>query len=288
MAASAVIALAAFSTLGSATPSFPLSYGRFPCSVWCPDGQIHRDDSLCADDKLVATGATLSTANGYHGFKRNGPVPTGSTCAQDETSGSWWCGISGATCSSDAACDNGLCIAGRCTGGYSYAASNNNFLCSGYLWSTSFDGSPVGDGSCNSLTASCAVKCNTAGCDCTNDPKHRCGKGLKPVIDKHGRCTCQPIHPSKRARARRKLDLVDERCPRSLTACTIGGGKGYECIDTRTDLEQCGACADMGGVDCTQIPGVASVACFEGSCEIWACEVGLEYDYIRRACLTAP
>lgn len=41
MAASAVIALAAFSRLGSATPSFPLSYDQLPCSVWGLDGQIH-------------------------------------------------------------------------------------------------------------------------------------------------------------------------------------------------------------------------------------------------------
>lgn len=41
MAASAVIAVAAFSTLGAATLPFPLSYGRFPCSIWGPDDQIH-------------------------------------------------------------------------------------------------------------------------------------------------------------------------------------------------------------------------------------------------------
>lgn len=321
MAASVVVALAAFSTVGTATLSFPPSYGRFPCSVWGPDNQILGDDSLCAHDKLLATGPPLSAVSGHHGFKRNGAVPSGSTCAQDETSGSWWCGIAGAACTSDAACDNGICTAGVCTGGYDYVANNNNSLCSGYLWSTLFDGLPFGDGTCggldaycqdgdqselsrvpeeerwdhfdqncasgycNSLTASCAVKCNTAGCDCTSDPKHRCGKGLKPVIDKHGWCTCQPIHPSKRARARRRLELVDERCPKSLTACTIGNG--YECVDTQTDLEQCGACADSGGVDCTQTPGVASAACFEGSCVIWACEDGLEYDPLRRACLTA-
>ena len=48
-----------------------------------------------------------------------------------------------------------LTFATNSTGGYSYAANNNNFLCSGYLWSTSFDGSPVGDGTCGGLGAYC-------------------------------------------------------------------------------------------------------------------------------------
>lgn len=41
MAASAVIALTAFSTLGAATLASPYSYGRFPCSVWGSDNRLH-------------------------------------------------------------------------------------------------------------------------------------------------------------------------------------------------------------------------------------------------------
>ena len=41
MAASAVIALTAFSTLGAATLASPFSYGRFPCSVWGSDNKLH-------------------------------------------------------------------------------------------------------------------------------------------------------------------------------------------------------------------------------------------------------
>ncbi|MEI4850512.1 hypothetical protein Q8G46_28020, partial [Klebsiella pneumoniae] len=85
---------------------------RFPCSVWGSDNRLHGDDSLCAHSKLVATGSTISSTYGYFAFKRDGPVPTGATCTQDNASGSWWCGIEGATCTSDAACDNGRCIAG--------------------------------------------------------------------------------------------------------------------------------------------------------------------------------
>ncbi|GAA5868388.1 hypothetical protein JCM3774_003277 [Rhodotorula dairenensis] len=286
---------------------------------------MHGDDSLCEHDKLVATGSSLSTSYGYYGFKRDGAVPTGATCAQDESSGSWWCGIQGATCTDDACCDNGRCVDGQCTGGYDHNGDGDNSQCSGYLWCTSFDGSSVGDGTCgcdgayckdwdqwdlsqcstdeerwerwdhncksgycNSKTGSCGTKCTTVGCDCTSDPKHACGEGLIPVTDAWGKCTCQPCNPvSQRARTRRNLQLFDQFCPKGLTACTIGGSKGFECVDTLTNLEQCGACASSGGVDCTQLPGVASVACVEGSCEVWACEDGLEYDPEQRACLKA-
>lgn len=46
MAASAVIALTAFSTLGAATLASPYSYGRFPCSVWGSDNKLHGGKSL--------------------------------------------------------------------------------------------------------------------------------------------------------------------------------------------------------------------------------------------------
>ncbi|GAA5879458.1 hypothetical protein JCM3774_005217 [Rhodotorula dairenensis] len=85
-------------------------------------------------------------------------------------------------------------------------------------------------------------------------------------------CTCEkpPPPPSQRARqrARRKLDT---RCPTSYTACSLADG--YECIDILTNLEQCGGCnADVGGMDCTTLRGVAGVGCVNGRCEIWACD----------------
>ena len=47
-----------------------------------------------------------------------------------------------------------LTFATNSAGGYNYIA-NDNSLCSGYLWSTSFLGSPVGDGTCGGLGAYC-------------------------------------------------------------------------------------------------------------------------------------
>lgn len=198
------------------------------------------------------------------------------------------------------------------TGGYGHNANDDNSQCSGYLWSTASDGTPVGDGTCggegayckdwdqwdishatpeerakrwdhncqsgtstlcsfdwdryylltrlapgptgycNSKTGACANKCMTAGCDCTSDPDHACGEGLKPVVNSWGKCSCRaieatrlqartlPLPPSAsaHARARRNLQLFDQFCPSAFTACNIGGTKGYECVDTRVRLRR--------------------------------------------------
>ena len=36
----------------------------------------------------------------------------------------------------------------------------------------------------------------------------------------------------------------------------------------QSNLEQCGACASAGGVDCTALPGVEAVGCVAGQCEV--------------------
>lgn len=122
--------------------------------------------------------------------------------------------------------------------------------------------------------------------------------------------TCQlaPVPTGARARARRAgangAALFKRRaCPLSHTACSISGAKGFECVDTQSNLEQCafslslslalglpapttvfslssacadlafspplagGACSTEGGVDCTSLPGVESVGCMAGVCE---------------------
>lgn len=79
---------------------------------------------------------------------------------------------------------------------------------------------------------------------------------------------------SQRSRARRTADILarGQRCPASHTACDLKGSVlGFECIDTQSNLEQCGACSTSGGVDCTSLPGVDAVGCVAGVCEIWAC-----------------
>lgn len=41
------------------------------------------------------------------------------------------------------------------TGGYGHNANDDNSQCSGYLWSTASDGTPVGDGTCGGEGAYC-------------------------------------------------------------------------------------------------------------------------------------
>ena len=74
-------------------------------------------------------------------------------------------------------------------------------------------------------------------------------------------CNLQAANPSglSRSRARRSM------CPNYLSQCSLGGS-AFECVDTQSDLEQCGDCASRGGVDCSAMPGVASVECVEGAC----------------------
>ncbi|GAA5856230.1 hypothetical protein JCM8547_000831 [Rhodosporidiobolus lusitaniae] len=80
--------------------------------------------------------------------------------------------------------------------------------------------------------------------------------------------------------------LARRRIPRSLcpgqSQCSLGGGR-WECIDVSSNLEQCGACANDQGVDCTALPGVAGVVCVQGTCVVESCEV--DRDLVDGACL---
>ncbi|KWU42135.1 hypothetical protein RHOSPDRAFT_21780 [Rhodotorula sp. JG-1b] len=312
-------------------------YGRYPCTRVAADGSFSPDQSMCADSVLVNPDPTGAYLGMYRG---SNPNPTNSQCVQEPETGGYYCGIAGAACSSVRNCDNGVCVDGKCQGGLGYNCAGaqgrgDDSNCLGFLYCTSLTlqtasnrcggegafcqdwsaldlagqnatlvneitGNFCESGYCNSKTGACANKCMTAGCDCTSDPDHACGEGLKPVVNSWGKCSCRAIEAtrlqartlpmisaSSRARARRNLQLFDQFCPAAFTACNIGGTKGYECVDTTSNIEQCGACASSGGVDCTQIPGVASVACVQGSCEVWSCEEGLEYDAEQGACLTA-
>ncbi|KAI5477850.1 hypothetical protein MNV49_005835 [Pseudohyphozyma bogoriensis] len=121
------------------------------------------------------------------GVKSNGAIPTSAVCTLDVRGGLYFCGIAGSPCASDSNCDNGHCVAGTCTGGY---------------------------------TTPCTL---------------------------------------------------DSQCTGNLY-----------CL---TNLEQCGGCAADGGVDCTAIPGVESVGCVDGVCEIWSCAEGFSWDGKTAECV---
>ncbi|BGP14336.1 hypothetical protein JCM10213_004464 [Rhodosporidiobolus nylandii] len=132
------------------------------------------------------------------------------------------------------------------------------------------------------------------GDSCASDPEFFCSAGLQCNTETQI-CEIAPVPSGARARARRdetnalaggrRRNLFKKSlCPLAHEACSIEGTNGFECIDVQTNLEQCGACASNGGVDCTALPGVAAVGCNSGVCEIWSCEDGFTYDAAAGAC----
>ncbi|BGP06820.1 hypothetical protein JCM10049v2_002646 [Rhodotorula toruloides] len=298
-------------------------FGRFPCTNVNGDGTFSPDQTQCADANLIAPGTNDPTSI----YQGDHPPPTGSQCVVEPTTGAYFCGIVGATCTSDANCDNGYCgilsgTTGTCVGGFTdRCRSDSN--CLGYLYCTDPLGNPTTSGTCGGEGAYCqdyTVGSNTntdaqnealfnqfcesgycaylpgtcavhvgLGQDCSFDPEFACDTGLTCSTDPvSGAQTCTIATGSARARTRaRRSDLKARRnlCPASHSACAIPGAKGFECIDTSSNIEQCGACASEGGVDCTQIEGVAAVGCVAGVCEIWSCEDGFTYDAAKGACV---
>ncbi|ORY35056.1 hypothetical protein BCR39DRAFT_146038 [Naematelia encephala] len=97
--------------------------------------------------------------------------------------------------------------------------------------------------------------------------------------------------------ARRRRSLDSFICDNGLTACAIPGtdvwtGQNFECIDTQSNIESCGACADPipgrpTGQDCTAIPHTSWVGCQAGSCTVFSCERGYEVDATGTKCVAA-
>ncbi|GAA5979582.1 hypothetical protein JCM5350_004945 [Sporobolomyces pararoseus] len=84
----------------------------------------------------------------------------------------------------------------------------------------------------------------------------------------------------------RPLRLESEPlCPRTLATCLTT--TSFECVDVNTDPQQCGACIEDGGVDCSRLEGVDLAGCVEGKCEVWACAAGYDYLLETRSCVPA-
>ncbi|GAA5835156.1 hypothetical protein JCM3766R1_006886 [Sporobolomyces carnicolor] len=76
-------------------------------------------------------------------------------------------------------------------------------------------------------------------------------------------------------------------CDEGAVACPVVGQlHGFECVQIKTDLEQCGDCAVLGGVDCTALPGVENVACVNGYCRVESCTKGFVFDFRKRTCVS--
>ncbi|GAA6037235.1 hypothetical protein JCM8097_008635 [Rhodosporidiobolus ruineniae] len=306
-----VLALASLATL-SGLASAQTGYGRFACTTVNPDGTFSANQAACADAALVAPGTNTPNAP----VQGDRPNPTGSQCVIEPQTGAYFCGIQGAACTTSANCDNGVCTNGVCTGGFGATCGGVDSNCNGFLYCLAGDFTTTTDNTCGAVGAFCqdpdAVNpdftpaeaqplfnqfcvsgyCNSLsgdcdnlvalGADCTADPDFICGPTASCV---NGVCVAGAV-PSGRARQRRNHELQRKSlCPASHTACAVEGGKGFECIDTQTNLEQCGACSTTGGVDCTSLPGISQVGCVAGVCEIWGCLDGFEWNETAQACV---
>ncbi|GAA6050916.1 hypothetical protein JCM3770_002536 [Rhodotorula araucariae] len=318
----ALASLASLATVGFA--QIPTGYGRFPCTLVNGDGTFSADQNQCADDLLLNPAGEPSPDVGIQGAE---PNPTGAECVREEETGGFFCGIAGAKCTSDDNCDNGSCdlASGLCQGGFLQDCGGVDSGCSGFLYCTSPDttvtytcgavGAFCSDpysapedasadeagaiwdqfcqsGYCSAADGACGNRLNEAGADCSEDPR-ACGTLANGTpltcIIADGAATCQANSPSGGPRSRSRRAALQRRnlCPASHTACAVEGAKGFECIDITSNIEQCGACASQGGVDCTAIEGVAAVGCVAGTCEIWSCEDGFTYDAAVAACIKA-
>ncbi|BGO90370.1 hypothetical protein NBRC10512v2_002373 [Rhodotorula toruloides] len=267
---------------------------------------------ICDADQSLCTGLVSPGTGLGGGAQGDSPAPVGATCSLEIETGNYFCGIAGAPCT-----------ASTHQGGFTQACANNDANCSGYLYCTSQQLTPTVSGTCGGLGAFCqdytvgsttltdaqnevlfnqfcqsgycgflTGNCEThalLGQDCSFDPEFACATGLTCTTDTTtGAQTCTIASASARARtrARRSGDLARRNvCPSSHSACTVPGAKGFECIDTSSNIEQCGACASEGGVDCTQIEGAAAVGCVAGVCEIWSCAEGFTYNEAKGACI---
>ncbi|GAA5934912.1 uncharacterized protein JCM15063_003100 [Sporobolomyces koalae] len=308
--------IAIASLLSLSTFAVAQNYGRFPCTIVNGDGTFSPDQSQCGSDFLVAPGT------GDGGSQGDNPVPTSPQCTQDAATGRYYCGIAGAACTSSDNCDNGQCTNGVCGGAPGTPCDGDDSVCSGFLYCTGSElqttssdtcggiGSYCQDttqsdpsapasqqfatfnnfcasGYCNYGTAQCDVRGTTVGADCSSDPDFYCGQtstGQALTCDQSTNQCALAAVPSGRARARRNVSL--NTCAQGHEACAVEGTSSFECVDTLSSLEQCGGCAASGkGVDCTALPGVSSVGCSQGVCQIWSCLDGYSWDAESQSCV---
>ncbi|KAG8949839.1 hypothetical protein FRC03_000219 [Tulasnella sp. 419] len=106
-----------------------------------------------------------------------------------------------------------------------------------------------------------------------------------PKRECNGKCqdNCPSAIPRRLSRSLRAL------CAESHTACPMYSR--WECVDTRTDLENCGGCILQmpgyrlpHGQDCTEVPHVQDVACRSGQCVVQKCDSGFIPNPERTKC----
>ncbi|WOO81668.1 Protein priA [Vanrija pseudolonga] len=110
---------------------------------------------------------------------------------------------------------------------------------------------------------------------------NRCNTGNAQTIS-NNTCQygfCNVVLPSGATRKRAVEKAKIPQCPQFhknalLVQGDEGNYDGFECIDTLRDLESCGGCPDVDGIDCTALPGASDVSCVLGQCKVHACDRG--------------
>ncbi|GAA5916093.1 hypothetical protein JCM6882_003933 [Rhodosporidiobolus microsporus] len=135
---------------GAPTPQ-GVGPGRFPCSSVTADGRYNLFQLFCFNNVIVASGDNDPNAINQ-GDK---PTPINSQCVEVVETGAYFCGWQGARCTSDANCDNGVCVGGFCQGGFNQACAGNDDNCLGYLYCTGADGRATASNTCGGIGAFC-------------------------------------------------------------------------------------------------------------------------------------
>jgi len=143
-------------------------------------------------------------------------------------------------------------------------------------------------------------------CDWEKPCHFHCKDGFVPDDEEHPtKCICPPPNTvcngqcgsfpngcgsqtPKRKRA--------PSCSSGRTLCGVPGGskgKGYDCVDTKSDLESCGGCVvknsfgieTPAGKDCSAIAHVDRVKCKSSSCHVSSCKEGYTPSKTHDSCV---
>ncbi|SCV72525.1 BQ2448_4062 [Microbotryum intermedium] len=249
-------------------------YGRAGC----------RKDADCD----YGTCGSSSQCQGYLGD----PCPNGNSDCQ----AFFFCGTDGLCGGVGAACANG---------DPAYPIPSPNLQCMSRESSSTF---------CRPKSASPLKILTHSPCPCMIDETERCGNGntcnavrrqgvgiggacVKNSVCESGYCSettllcaCFPTKGIQctSTKAKRSYDSdSSDSCAQGWTACPtpFAGDLVPDCVDTSSDLENCGGCtSNSEGEDCTSIPGASNVECKSGRCVVISCGPGLHINLSGTGC----
>jgi len=113
-----------------------------------------------------------------------------------------------------------------------------------------------------------------------------------PYSECNGVCGHFPRGCSSQGMSSRRRD--QSTCPAGKTMCGVpNGGKGHDCVDTKTDRESCGGCTvpspfgnnGASGKNCKTIPNVDKVLCDNGTCKVLSCKNGFKVSRSNDSCI---